>query len=322
MAFPKSALITGVSGFLGASLAEHLIRQGYQVAGVIRAESSTWRVQHLQALELCKIEPGNAFTGLSELMKACRPDVVFHLAAAGVVGGNADTTRLFESNVEFSFDLVRAVACSPGTCLIHAGSCFEYGPSDESHLTEKSSIAPFSFYGATKAASVHLVQALAKEVGVHQITLRPFGVFGPGEDEQRLLPSLVKQLDAQIPVPLTSGEQVRDLLHVEDATSAFVTAAEQIRQLSPGAVFNVCSGTGVRIREVGTLVAELLPCPTELLRWGEKPMRSSEPLRIVGSPQKFMKLTGWKPCLTLREGLVQTILQLRHRFSNAYASSA
>lgn len=322
MAFPKSALITGVSGFLGASLAEHLIRQGCQVAGLIRAESNTWRVRHLQALQLFEIDPEITLAGLSDLLKAYRPDVVFHLAAAGVVGGTSDTARLFESNVEFSLDLVRAVACSPGTCLIHTGSCFEYGPSNESQLTETSSIAPFSFYGATKAASVQLVRALAQELGVHQITLRPFGIFGPGEDERRLLPSLVKQLDAQIPVPLTSGEQVRDLLYVEDAANAFVTAAEQLHQLPPGAVFNVCSGNGVRVREVGALVAELLLCTPGLLRWGEKPMRSNEPLRIVGSPQKFIEETGWKPRHTLREGLVQTIRQLRQRFSHAYTTSA
>lgn len=322
MAFPKSALITGVSGFLGASLAERLLRQGCRVSGVIRAESSAWRVRNMPALELCKLGPDNTFEGLSRFLEQYRPDVVFHLAAAGVIGGSADTERLFESNVEFSLHLVKSMACFPNSRLIHTGSCFEYGPNSEDYLTETSSIAPFSFYGATKAASVHLVQTLAKELGIHQITLRPFGIFGPGEDERRLLPTLVKQLDAQIPVPLTSGEQIRDLLHVDDATNAFVTAAENFHQLPPGAIFNVCSGNGVRIREVGALVAELLPCPPELLRWGKKPMRSSEPLRIVGSPQKFRELTGWKPGLTLREGLTQTIRQLRHRFSDSYANSA
>ncbi len=251
--------------------------------------------------------PDFSIPALATVLSEVQPDLVIHLAAAGVTGGGQDLDQLLAVNVDFTLNLIRAAATTCRPRILHTGSCFEYAATSDAALTEQHPIAPFSFYGASKAASVHLATTLARQLDLPLIVLRLFGVYGPSEAASRLIPSLVRELLANRPIQLTSGQQERDLLFEDDAAEAILSASLQFDTFPQHAVFNVGSDVATRIRDVGDMVATELNRPAALLCWGARPPRVGEPLRIVANSQPFRALTGWQPRHDLHSGIRRTV---------------
>lgn len=295
--------MSGVTGFIGSALASRLIDEGCEVFGLVRAGGNRRRIEAMPRLHVIEYDD-TADSFPAEMLRDCEPDTVFHLAAYGVQAGATDVEALLRANVDLTVDLLRATAQIRGCRFIHTGSCFEYGRAETNrHMTEDFPAQPFSPYGASKLASVQLVRTLAPRLGVPNATLRPFAVFGPGEAPERLLPSLLTALREGRSLDLTPGEQLRDWLHVDDVCEAYLRAAQLDEAALNGAIWNVCSGTPVSVRQFGETLARLLGVSPELLRWGRLAYRPEEPMWIVGSNRRFCEATGWAPQISLAEGL-------------------
>jgi nucleoside-diphosphate-sugar epimerase len=173
-------------------------------------------------------------------------------------------------------------------------------------LTEEDPLFPVSLYGAAKACSHVYGAAFAKLRNIPFCTLRLFGVFGPGEASYRLIPYVISHLRRDTPVDLTGGEQLRDLLYVDDVVEALLLAAKS-DALPSGSSYNICSGQGVSIRRVAEEVAEAMNKPKNLLRFGARPYRADEPMWLVGDNQRFRSVTGWLPRVTLRDGIGEMV---------------
>jgi UDP-glucose 4-epimerase len=293
MNFPKTVLVTGVTGLIGSAVAQRLLAAGACVAGLVRPGRTPPFEHQVTGLRFYECDLSNV-ASLTRLLCEIRPELIVHLAAAGVSDGMTDAEVLLRGNVELTVNLIHAAVEAGCLAFIHTGSCFEYGDVGRRRLTEHDLVAPFSLYGHTKAASVQLALGLARQFRLRLVVFRPFGVYGPGEAPRRLLPQLLSQLLAGKPIELTDGLQVRDLTFVDDVADAFVVAAHQFDQLENLSIYNVCSGEGRTVREVAEAVADLLERPRELLRWGARPNRLEEPRYIVGDPSRFAAATGWQ----------------------------
>ena len=108
------------------------------------------------------------------------------------------------------------------------------------------------------------------------------------------------------PVDLTGGDQVRDMLYVDDVIEALVVAGRGDR-LGSFEAYNVCSGRPIRVREIGEAVAEAMEKPRDLLRWGTRPYRQDEPMWLVGDNHRFTEATRWHPRVSLSEGIRRMI---------------
>jgi nucleoside-diphosphate-sugar epimerase len=86
-------------------------------------------------------------------------------------------------------------------------------------------------------------------------------------------------------------------------------------------VYNVCSGLPMSVRQVGETVADQLGAPRELLRWGEIPYRSDEPMRIVGDNHRFIEATDWRPTTTLHEGVSEMIASYASELGSVRAAA-
>ncbi len=240
---------------------------------------------------------------LESLLTMVQPDVIVHLAAAGVTAGGNDFDQLMNGNITYTLNLVQAASNAGCKAILHTGSCFEYAAVDERKLAEQDLVHPFSLYGSTKAASVQLAIGLARHLDVDLTVLRLFGVYGDGEVAQRLLPTLIRGLASHQPIDLTDGTQVRDWMYIDDAAQAFCAAVLHLDQLLPYTIYNLCTGIGHSVREVGETLAAEMGRPQSLLRWGTKPNRRGEPAMIVGDPKRFQDATGWRPHFDLKQGI-------------------
>ncbi len=307
MRFDGPVVVTGASGFIGGALAMRLLDEQADVYCLLRPTGlGSARARGIPAdrmIELSTFEHSD----LAPVMESLQPAYVLHLAASGVDPRCLDPEVILAGNVDLVTQLLLAVRACPVKRFIHTGSCFEYAmQACPERLTEESPIAPETLYGAAKAASVLCGNALARQLDSPFTTLRLFGVFGPGEAPERLLPYLIDHLVGGRSVDLTEGEQIRDLLYVDDVVEAYLASVVS-PDLVPYRVYNVCSGRGTRVKDLALAVARSLDRPPALLGFGKRPYRAEECMRILGDNARFLRDTQWKPRTSLQDGISRTI---------------
>ncbi len=299
----NAALIAGSTGFIGSALTRRLSEEGIQTFCLVRrGRYNPASFKELRGAEVIEIKSSHA-DALQTALAGITADVVFNLASYGVNPTENDPDIMIDANLHFVSRLLHITSQWPLRRFIHTGSCFEYGePDDRNPIREDHHLRPMSLYGATKAASVLIGNALAAKLSTPFVTLRLFGIYGKGERPHRLIPYTMNLLKGNNPVDLTPGGQVRDLLYVDDVVDAFLTAARHEAIMSRY-VYNVCTGIPVTIREVGETVARIMDKPSSLLHWGERTYSASEPMWLVGDGRKFEEATGWRPKVGLQDGI-------------------
>jgi UDP-glucose 4-epimerase len=309
MTLPSPILVTGASGFVGSALVGRLAAAGCHVVCLARSSSRIPASATGPAVDWIRTDRHDPAT-LRALLGDVAPAIVFNLAAYGVRPEDRDASAMIDGNVGLLANLLAAVADHPPRRFIHIGSCSEYGPAPEgARLSESSSLDPTSLYGAAKAGATLFGRNLAQRLEIPFVTLRLFGVYGPGEASYRLIPYLIDRLRQDQRVDLTPGEQQRDLTFIDDVVDALVSAA-QSSGIEDFQSYNVCSGTPVRIRDIATSVCRAVGKPVELLAFGARPYRPDEPMSIIGNPARFHAATGWSPGVTLEEGIGRMVQRL------------
>lgn len=294
--------VTGSNGFIGARLVRHLAAGGARVHCLVRAESKA-KPSTIPGVER-QVIPESA-ADFAALLRRIAPSTVVNLATYGVAPGENDPETLLDANLGFLTRLLAACAKS-SVRVLHAGSCSEYQRVDEPALmTEDTPCHPSTPYGAAKLAATEWGRTLAARLEVPFVTLRLFGVYGPGESPHRIIPAVRAKLAVGEPVPLTHGNQKRDLTFVDDLCDAVSRAIDT--DLPTGGVFNVCTGVGVPIRDVCLSVARALGASPELLEFGARPLRPGEEPWVVGDPARFQQATGWRASTSLDEGIRRTL---------------
>jgi nucleoside-diphosphate-sugar epimerase len=306
----SSALITGATGFVGSALVRRLLADQVEVTAVVRDASRIQGIDRQNVTEVRHWEPD----ALRRALAGKSAEVVFHLASYGVHADQRDPERLAAGNLGVLTNVLHATAQLKPRQFVFAGSCAEYGfpATQNTPISETQPLAPTTPYGAAKALAEKEGAKLAAELGISFATLRLFNVFGPGEAPQRLLPFIIDHLQHDEPAELTGGEQVRDFIYIDDAVEALIMAALS-DNLQAGEAYNVCSGRGTSVREVGEIAAEQMGKPRSLLQWGKRPYRRDEPMWLVGDNRRFTEVTGWQPRTTIPQGVARMIAEVRTR---------
>jgi len=235
-------LVTGVNGFIGSRLFAIWDQMGLDVVGWSREDVDLSDAKAVQ-----------------REVSALSPDTIVHLAAT-------PPTQFTDSWVDVAREvsmLSHVAEVMPNRCrLILAGSMAEYGCAGT--LAEWDLRKPNTAYGFAKMiCSDH---ALALRTSGKDISVaRLFGVFGAGEADTRLIPSVVNRLEQNLPISLSDGKQIRDFIHVDDVSAALLKIAEL--KVAP-AVLNIGTGKGISVRDACEKIADYLAADRALLQFG------------------------------------------------------
>jgi UDP-glucose 4-epimerase len=288
-------LVTGATGCVGAALLAQLRAGGVDAVAVARTDTQN-------AIVIPNYNP----TQVATQLRGERFDVVFHLGAAGVKPSEQQPLLLVDGNISFTLALLEAVAVHPPLRIVYTSSSAVYAPKPghQRLVEDDAGSRPPSLYGAAKRATECMAEVLAAQLALPWVSLRLFGVYGPGEAPHRLIPSLVADLRARRVPTLTAGAQQRDWMYVDDVVEALLLAATQPLHHS---LYNVCSGVPISVRTVVETVGAAMGVSSEALGLGRKPYRSDEPFFVVGDPTRFSTDTGFAPQVALVDGIARQL---------------
>lgn len=295
----KKLFITGASGFIGSHVVRHALASRCQVAALVMPGDPLQRLRDLTGQ--ITLIPGNLDhpETYRSALHAWQPETCIHLAWYAEPGKYLHATENLACLTD-SFTLLQELIRINCRHIVMAGTCAEYALQNQP-VKEDSPANPTTLYAACKL-SLHLIgRQLAAQAGVRFAWGRVFYLYGPHEDPRRVVPALINSLSEGKLFAATSGEQIRDYLHVEDVASAFFHLADH----GSDGIFNICSGEPISMRQLMATVGEIMG-HAELIRFGEAPARLWDPPFICGNNSRLCK-TGWQPHYTLRSGLEHTI---------------
>jgi nucleoside-diphosphate-sugar epimerase len=290
-------LVTGGSGFIGAHCIRELLRRRHDVAMLALPTDPVERIRPL--VDRLTILRGTLSELPREAIRQWKPDACLHLAWYVEPGKYLEADEN-AACLAGSLELLNALIAGGCTRFVGAGTCFEYAMTGEI-LTESATTRPASPYAAAKLSLCEMGQKICARQGCRFAWGRIFYPYGPEEDRRRAIPALINALLDSRPFSASTGEQVRDYIHVEDVATAFAVMLEAQAE----GVFNICSAQAVSLRELFTLIGQRLG-KTELIQFGSLPPRDWEPPSIEGDNARLRAL-GWTARYPLKAGLDQTI---------------
>lgn len=295
----KSVLVTGAGGFIGRQCLPILAERGYKIHALVR------KVPDLNGLSEIPIE-WHQFDLLKQedsiaaLLEETKPTHLLHLAWCTEHGVYWQSLENFHW-VSSSLKLLEAFKNSGGKRALLTGTCAEYDWS-QGHCNETdTALLSDSVYGKCKNALRSMAESFANQTDLSLAWSRIFLLYGPHEGKSRLIPYVINSLLDGQKALCSSGDQIRDFLHVEDVASALVAVLDSDLR---GAI-NVSSGQGIALKDVVELLGELTGRP-DLIALGAKPAAANDVPLLVGNNNRLKEI-GWQPQYSLETGLKQTI---------------
>lgn len=299
------ALVTGVAGFIGSSIAEELVHFGWDVVGVDSFTdyySRALKVRNLQSFldEIDFREVDIVATDCDELLSGV--SIVFHQAGQPGVRGSwgAQFAEYADRNIIATQKLLEASQRSSTLeCFVYASSSSIYGDADIYPVDEDARPMPHSPYGVSKLAAEHLCTLYARNFGLPTVSLRYFTVYGPRQRPDMAFTRFLLSANSGAPITIYgNGEQVRDFTYVSDVVSANLVAATS--GLAPGTVLNVSGGSNASINQVLQQISELVTLPLDV-RYTASAVGDVK--RTGGSTKRIERLLAWRPEIDLLKGL-------------------
>ena len=295
------ALITGVSGFVGPYLSEHLVNSGDEVIGTSNSaggpdllDSGGWR----------------------DLVAEHSPEVIYHLAGWSDVGGSWKNPKTsFAVNALGTQSVMEAVRTTQTACrIVLISSADVYGTTSPEQLpiTESTPTRPNSPYGVSKVAAEELARQYYRGWGIETIIARPFNHIGPGQSVKFAAPGFASRI---VDCELVGGGIVthgnlsarRDFTDVRDVVRAYRLLAIQG---VPGDTYNICSGEDVAMSDLLKELVSMAKVPIET-RTDPELMRPVELAVLRGSFERLAQATGWSPTIEITETLRDILVHAR-----------
>ncbi len=302
----KRILLLGAAGFIGRAVARALRQANAELLLVDRSPlpNSVFDGHPKPSQFLVDLLPAGS---VSSLIRELQPDIVFNLAGYGVDRRQRDPDLATRMNVGVPTEAARAASQLrsewQGLRFVHVGSALEYGTAT-GNLDENSEAKPTTLYGETKLAGTLAVAA----AGGKCLTARLFMIYGPGEIEGRLLPSLIDAARTGRHIPMTDGLQRRDFTYVGDAAEGLLRLGCAAVPEKPEPIVNLATGELRSVKEFVEIAAKVLGLRREQLGFGELPGRAEEMAHLPVAVDRLKRRTGgWLPRTSIEAGVLESM---------------
>ncbi|HUZ77566.1 MAG TPA: GDP-mannose 4,6-dehydratase [Chloroflexota bacterium] len=307
-------LITGVTGFVGSHLAEHLLAAtDWEITGLSRTLDHVKNVEGLLPRLRLQVADCGDREALGRVVASVRPEAVFHLAGQALESISwQNPAATFMQNVAAEINLFEALRHAeprPRTLIVGSGLAYGLVKPDENPISEAQPPRPASPYAVSKIAADYLGYQYFVSYQLPVLRLRPFNQLGPRQQSSFAIPAFARQIAAiergEVEPLLRTGNltAVRDFTDVRDAAVAYRLALEHG---TPGEAYNLGTGTGHTMR---SLLERLVNLSSATIRIEQAPelLRPLDVPHIVADASKLKAQTGWQPAIDIDQSLRDTL---------------
>ena len=292
-------LVTGATGFIGQHLVQQLLDTGRELSLLLREEYGLGKLLP-PALAGRRRQFQTVYADLrsyplvSRAIRESQPEVVFHLAAAGVTDPFLNIETALRHNLSGTLHLLRA--------------CFEDNQTTKQIITGRTpgENSAMNVYAASKAATWNFCQMYGRTREWPIVGAMIFQAYGPGQPAHALIPSAIAAAQEGRDFPMTSGRQQRDWIYVSDVVAGLMAMAQV--SLPPASTVDLGTGRA-------TTTAEVVQTIYQLSGRGGQPLigalsdRPGEELQQIANSQQTLNQLGWQAQLPLQQGLKKLITQ-------------
>ncbi|MCZ8512551.1 GDP-mannose 4,6-dehydratase [Paenibacillus filicis] len=299
------ALITGINGFVGRYLAEHLITLGFEVSGTTRSSSTMINSHKVNIIN----NDLSSIKAITELLNITKPDHIYHLAGQSNVRYSWDNIEeTFQTNTIKTINLLEAIKLSTickNTKILTVGSSEEYGPTTTLPVDEETILQPSNPYGLSKSSLFMIGKLYYHSFGLQIIHARPFNHIGPFQSLGFVTADFAKQvvdIEKGIQSPLIKVGNLNSQRDFTDVRDIVIAYYDLLADGEFGQVYNICSSKPVLIRDI--LKYLISQCTRNIeVQIDETKFRPVDIPIYIGSNEKIRKKVGWSPKISIEESL-------------------
>jgi nucleoside-diphosphate-sugar epimerase len=291
----RSALITGATGFIGKHLTTKMVSDDWDIHIIVRKNSDLDVIDSVRN-KLTIHEYDGTVNSTMRIFHSVKPIIVFHLASKFLSSHEGkDIEDLIRSNITFGSHILEATVSNGCFSLINTGTSWQ-------HFTD-AVYNPVNLYAATKQAFEDIILFYTESTELKAINLKLFDTYGPDDSRKKLIPLLKKTISTNDKLIMSPGEQLIDLVYIDDVVHAYLKAAEILLsgKCLKNETYGVSSEQPVSIKKLVELIERLTDHKFNI-SWGERNYRERE---VMIPWNNFNKLPGWKPEISLIEGLTR-----------------
>lgn len=312
-------LMTGISGFVGSNLASELVKEGYNVTGLIRHVSERELVSLKSILDRIRLIKGDltSYHSMNSVIDSVHPRYVLHLGALTPVRLSfEDPLPYIETNFKGTVNVVHAILeRAPKARLIFSSTAEVYGMQKKCKpIEETAPLNPISPYAVSKEAADQYVRMAMRVYGLKATIFRPTNTYGRRNEKGFLIEYLIDSMLRGKTCYIGAPDSMRDYMFISDHVQAYLLAIKTDRAV--GEVFNVSPGNSVTNREVAETAKEVVGFNGKIVDdtyppgYPQRPVQWDPPYLVLDSA-KISKVLGWKPAVTLEKGIEKTVKKQR-----------
>ncbi|GAB1367053.1 4,6-dehydratase LegB [Candidatus Cloacimonadaceae bacterium] len=308
---PKNKVaVTGADGFIGSHLTEFLLGKGYQVRALAQYNSFNYwgwleDIQETPNLEVVSGDIRDPFfcNSFCENM-----DVVYHLAALiAIPYSYVAPDSYVETNVKGTLNICQAARDAKVKKLLVTSTSEVYGTAQYIPIDEKHPLQPQSPYSASKIGADAIAMSFFNAFGLPLTIVRPFNTYGPRQSARAVIPTIITQIASGMKeIKLGDTTPTRDFNFVADTCRGFWELAECENTI--GEIVNIGSNFEISVQDTLNLIKDIMHSDVRFIT-DEQRVRpeKSEVFRLWCDNRKIESLTGFKPQISIREGLEKTV---------------
>lgn len=303
-------LVTGGAGFIGSHISRELLERGHSVR--VFDNFSSGKRENLHGLDV-EIVEGDLRDADAVAHAVKGMDVVFHEAAFVSVPESMEKPQeCFDVNVTGTSGLFESARRAGVRRVVVASSAAVYGDSEAYPLSEDTPLRQLSPYAVSKRVDELYAELFTGQFGLEVVALRYFNVYGPRQRPDSMyaaaVPIFIRRMLDDKPITIFGdGGQSRDLVNVRDVVQANLLASEH--PAAPGQIFNVCTGVETRLLDLLDILYEIFPNAPKHVHADPRP---GDIYRSIGTPKKIMDALGFKPQVSLVDGLHEAVESMRN----------